>query len=71
MAFGADTPNPQLGQVERLVATSRVVACNGEAGGLGHPQVWLRITGTQTFCPYCSRLYVLDPNSPESGDAGH
>ena len=71
MPFGADTPTPQLGEVETLVVTSRVLACDGGAGGLGHPRVWLRITGTQTFCPYCSRLYVLDPQAQESGDLGH
>jgi len=71
MPFGADTPTPQLGLIETLVATSRVVACDGDGGGLGHPRVWLRIEGTQTFCPWCSRVYVLDPRVAESGDAGH
>ena len=69
MAFGASTPTPQLGEVETLTVTSRVVACDG--GPLGHPRVWLRIVETQTFCPYCSRLYVLDPLAQESGDSGH
>ena len=71
MPFGADTPPPQRGLIETLVATSRVVACDGDGGGLGHPRVWLRIEGTQTFCPWCSRVYVLDPRVAESGDAGH
>ncbi|MBB3173580.1 putative Zn-finger protein [Endobacter medicaginis] len=54
-------PRPQLGGVERIVVHSRVVACDGGDGPLGHPRVWLRIVGAQHFCPYCSRLYVLDP----------
>ena len=71
MPFGASIPTPQLGEVETLVATSRVVACDGGDDPLGHPRVWLRIVATQTFCPYCSRLYVLDPQARESGDSGH
>ncbi|WP_428394826.1 zinc-finger domain-containing protein [Lichenicoccus sp.] len=71
MAFGASTPTPQLGEVETLVVTSRVVACDGDGGALGHPRVWLRIVEKQTFCPYCSRLYVLDPLAQESSDSGH
>ncbi len=37
------------------------VACDGEAGPLGHPRVFLHLD-KQTHriqCPYCSRLYVL------------
>ncbi len=71
MPFGASIPTPQLGEVETLVVTSRVVACDGGVGPLGHPRVWLRITGRQTFCPYCSRVYVLDPNAEETGDTEH
>ena len=71
MPFGASTPTPRLGLVETLLASGRVVACDGGDGPLGHPRVWLRIEGTQTFCPYCSRLYVLDPQAQEAGDSGH
>ncbi len=71
MPFGASTPTPRLGLVETLLASSRVVACDGGDGPLGHPRVWLRIEGAQTFCPYCSRLYVLDPQAQETGDSGH
>lgn len=71
MPFGASTPTPQLGEIERLVVTSRVVACDGGDGPLGHPRVWLRIVDRQSFCPYCSRLYILDPHAQESGDSGH
>ena len=70
MPFGASTPTPQLGLVETLTVTSRVVACDGGDGPFGHPRVWLRIEGTQTFCPWCSRVYVIDPQA-ETGDSGH
>jgi uncharacterized Zn-finger protein len=59
MAFGAATPSPQLGTMERFEVDSRVVACDGGDGPLGHPRVWLRIVERQTFCPYCSRVFIL------------
>ncbi|MCQ8239937.1 zinc-finger domain-containing protein [Rhizosaccharibacter radicis] len=71
MPFGVSTPNPQLGLVETIVVPSRVVACDGGDGPLGHPRVWLRIVEQQTFCPYCSRLYVLSPDAAEGDDGGH
>ncbi|MDA8253819.1 MAG: zinc-finger domain-containing protein [Rhodospirillales bacterium] len=46
-----------------------VVACDGGAGPLGHPRVFLRIVGRQVMCPYCSRLYVL--NEGAGHDAAH
>ena len=46
----------------------RVVACDGGSAGLGHPRVWLRIVhDQQTFCPYCSRVFVLNPAPAETG----
>lgn len=73
MSFGASTPTPQLGPdaVETLTVNSRVVACDGGAGALGHPRVWLRIAGEQTFCPWCSRVFVLAPGVGPGDDTGH
>ncbi|MGI4747624.1 MAG: zinc-finger domain-containing protein [Janthinobacterium lividum] len=73
MPFGAATPTPQLGAaaIETIVVSSRVLACDGDAGPLGHPRVWLRIVERQTFCPYCSRVYVLAAGAGEGDDAGH
>ncbi len=36
------------------------VACDGGAGPLGHPRVFLHIDRQthQIQCPYCSRLYL-------------
>jgi len=59
MALATETPTPQIGTVETIVVESRVVACDGGEGPLGHPRVWLRIEHQQTFCPYCSRLFIL------------
>lgn len=72
MPFGAATPTPQLGPaaIETIVVSSRVLACDGDAGPLGHPRVWLRIVGQQTFCPYCSRVYVLAADA-KGDDVGH
>jgi uncharacterized Zn-finger protein len=69
MAFGAATPTPEFGSVETVRVDSRVVACDGDGGPLGHPRVWLRIEHEQTFCPYCSRLFVLNPGAGD--DHGH
>lgn len=61
------TPRPRLGQVETVIVQNRKISCDGGLGALGHPKIWLKIGGDQTFCPYCSRLFVLDPNAtPDS-----
>lgn len=69
MPFGADTPTPQLGTTETLHVDSRSVPCDGGTGPSGHPRVWLHIDDKQTFCPYCSRIFVL--NEDAAGDTGH
>lgn len=73
MTFGAATPTPQLGPnaIETITVTSRVLACDGGTGAFGHPRVWLRIVETQTFCPYCSRVYVLAAGAGEGDDSEH
>ena len=63
MPFGANTPTPDIGQPETFLVDSRVIACDGGDGPLGHPRVWLHIVHEQTFCPYCSRIYVLKPGA--------
>lgn len=71
MPFGASTPQtaPGLepGDHEIIHVEDRVVACDGGSGAMGHPRVWLRIVNDQTFCPYCSRIYVLNPGVNDSG----
>jgi uncharacterized Zn-finger protein len=57
------TPHPRLGQVEVVIVQSRTLSCDGGVGALGHPRVWLRIASHQNFCPYCSRLFVLNPDA--------
>jgi len=69
MPFGADTPTPDIGQPETMLVDARTVACDGGAGPLGHPRVWLQIVHEQTFCPYCSRIYRLKPGAGD--DHGH
>jgi uncharacterized Zn-finger protein len=60
---------PTYQPTEILQADSRVVACDGGGGALGHPRVYLRIEDHQVLCPYCSRLYVLSPGAGHDG--GH
>ncbi len=42
------------------VSTDRI-ACDGGAGQLGHPRVWLRIPAEPGWveCPYCDKRYIL------------
>jgi len=54
---------------EIIHVDSRTAACDGGDGALGHPRVFLRIPDTQVMCPYCSRLYVLNPGADHAG--GH
>ncbi|AKR47736.1 hypothetical protein AA18889_0419 [Acetobacter senegalensis DSM 18889] len=56
-------PHPKLGHVETIMVDKRTIACDGGLGALGHPRVWLKISGHQTVCPYCSRLFVLQPDA--------
>ncbi len=56
-------PHPKLGHVETIMVDKRKIACDGGLGALGHPRVWLKIGGHQTICPYCSRLFVLQPDA--------
>jgi len=71
MPFGSATPDTPAGmppgEHETFHVDDRVVACDGGDGPLGHPRVWLRIVNTQTFCPYCSRVYVLNAGASHSG----
>ncbi|HEX7968734.1 MAG TPA: zinc-finger domain-containing protein [Stellaceae bacterium] len=53
---------------ETIYVDSTVVACNGGGGPLGHPRVYLNLSGDGKIeCPYCSRLFVL--RGPQAG--GH
>ena len=57
--FGANTPQMDVGTPETFYVDDRVVACDG-GSAFGHPRVWLRIVHEQTFCPWCSRIFVLN-----------
>jgi len=64
MPEGPVAPMP----IETIHTGSRTVACDGGSGGLGHPRVFLYIEDESVICPYCSRLYVLNPGA---GGGGH
>ena len=46
---------------------TRSVSCDGGIGAYGHPKVYLRVTGREVGCPYCSRLFVLRPDAGGEG----
>ena len=59
-------PDGTVSPLEIIRVDERTVACDGGAGPLGHPRVYLRIAEMQVSCPYCSRLYVLKEGSGNS-----
>ncbi len=47
--------------VETTKVESRNVACDGGAGQLGHPRVFLAIDDTdKVTCPYCGHIFILE-----------
>ena len=65
--------------VETITTPHKRVSCDGGAGALGHPRVWLEMGDeTRITCPYCGRLYVLagstgtpaNPGESTTGKAG-
>lgn len=49
---------------EIVYTTSTKVSCDGGKGALGHPLVYLDMTGKQELlCPYCSKRFVLQKQS--------
>ncbi len=65
MPDGTNQPMP----TEIIHVDSRTVACDGGSLALGHPRVFLHIESDRVMCPYCSRLYVLNPGAGH--DHGH
>lgn len=55
--------------VETIHVSDRVVACDGGGGPLGHPRVFLKIENREVVCPYCSRLFILNPGAHDA--SGH
>ena len=53
---------------EIILVKTRAVSCDGGNGAYGHPKVYLKIAGLDVKCPYCSRLFVLQPGVT---DAAH
>jgi uncharacterized Zn-finger protein len=64
----APSPASTVTPTEIIHVDSRTVACDGGDGALGHPRVFLRIPDLQVMCPYCSRLYVLNPGADHAGE---
>ncbi len=66
MPDGPDRPAPPPAEIIR--SQSRVVACDGGGGVLGHPKVYLYIDDREVMCPYCSRLFVLDDDAAAAAE---
>ena len=55
--------SPEYAAPETQTVTTWKVACDGnEAGGLGHPRVWLSIPRDTGWveCGYCDKRFVID-----------
>jgi uncharacterized Zn-finger protein len=52
---------------EIITVADPVVACDGGGGALGHPRVYLNITGGLIDCPYCGRRYILKGDAARTG----
>ena len=65
----ATTDTAEVTPTEIIHVNDRTVACDGGDGPLGHPRVFLRIAAENVMCPYCSRLYVLNPGAGHA--SGH
>ena len=52
-----------------IVVKSKSVNCDG--GSSGHPNIYLKIgEDEKAVCPYCSRVFMLKLNYPDSVDNG-
>ena len=51
---------------EIIHVKTSTVSCDGGNGAYGHPRVYLKILDKQIMCPYCSRLFVLEPGATDS-----
>jgi uncharacterized Zn-finger protein len=51
---------------EIIHVKTTAVSCDGGNGAYGHPRVYLKILDRQIMCPYCSRLFVLEPGATDS-----
>lgn len=49
---------------EKIVVTTKKVACDGGGGALGHPKVWYDMGEDDWVeCKYCDRVFVLKGGS--------
>ena len=52
-----------------IVVKSKFVNCDG--GSSGHPNIYLKIgEDEKAVCPYCSQVFMLNMNYPDSVDNG-
>jgi uncharacterized Zn-finger protein len=61
-------PSWYVDNPEKIVVTTKKVACDGGGGALGHPKVWYDMS-EQDFveCKYCDRVFVLKGGDRDTG----
>lgn len=48
-------------QLTDIITEKTIVSCDGDKESK-HPKVYLKIQNTRAVCPYCSRVFVYQPN---------
>jgi uncharacterized Zn-finger protein len=55
---------PMSTKAEAIKVDSKNIACDGGAGQLGHPRVFLAFGDDQkATCPYCGQIFILEAGS--------
>ena len=62
------TTHPSVTPTEIIHVDDRTVACDGGDGPLGPSEGFPADRGEEVVCPYCSRLYVLNPGAGHAAD---
>lgn len=63
---GKPGPGPSgfVDNPEKILVTTKKIACDGGGGALGHPKVWYDMSeDDHVECKYCDRVFVLKGGS--------
>lgn len=48
-------------QLTDIITEKTTISCDGDKESK-HPKVYLKIQNTRAVCPYCSRVFIYQPN---------
>ena len=62
-------PNTKTQPLETVTVDTAKLYCDGGAGALGHPRVYLTMTAQGSVdCPYCGKHFVLAAGAKHGAD---